>query len=336
METSKKITRKYTKKRTHGAALLDPKSETRGVGEGNTNQSPPPARIVKKRSIQRLFWCFTWFYENDGDLEILFKVLQGIADRYIVGEEICPTTGKKHAQGFMALKEKARFEALIKVVTPAWHVTPCKGSEAQNVKYCTKEGKYHKWGFKVDVEVITELRPWQQTVIDILKQPVDKRAIHWFYDKDGKKGKSELFIYLIKHFKCIALTGGKKADIINVVFNQKEVIEKIKDNIFAIDVPRSDHNAVSYQALEEIKNGCIINTKYEGGSFIFNKPHIIVFSNFYPQKEKLSSDRWRIYHINKNMTATLVDHDVSIDENYVDEEAVGAQVVGQVAIQAET
>lgn len=320
METSERKHRKPYTKKVYASKKSNPNSGSTGVGEGNTSTSPPPARIVKKRSVQRLFWCFTWQYQEDGDLEILFKVLQGIADRYIVGEEIAPTTGKKHAQGFMALKEKARFEALNKMITPAWHIEPCKGSEAQNIKYCSKEGKFHKWGFEVDVEVITELRPWQQTVIDILKQPVDKRAIHWFYDREGKKGKSELFIYLIKHYKCIALTGGKKADIINVVFNQKDVIKKIKDNIFAIDVPRSDHNAVSYQALEEIKNGCIINTKYEGGSFIFNKPHIIVFSNFYPQKEKLSSDRWRIYHINKDMTANLVDHDVSIDEDYVNEE----------------
>jgi hypothetical protein len=33
---------------------------------------------------------------------------------------------------------------------------------------------------------------------------------------------------------------------------------------------------------------------------LFNSPHLIVFSNFYPEKDKLSDDRWKIGEIIDN------------------------------------
>jgi len=46
--------------------------------------------------------------------------------------------------------------------------------------------------------------------------------------------------------------------------------------------------------LESIKNGLIVNTKYETGSKLFNSPHIIVFSNMSPDVSAMSMDRWKI------------------------------------------
>ena len=44
----------------------------------------------------------------------------------------------------------------------------------------------------------------------------------------------------------------------------------------------------------------ICNTKYETGMKLFNSPHLIVFSNFYPDTDKLSADRWKIALINES------------------------------------
>ena len=64
-----------------------------------------------------------------------------------------------------------------------------------------------------------------------------------------------------------------------------------------IDVPRNLKNNVSYSAIECILNGMITNTKYETGLKVFNPPHVVVFSNYYPVMDKLSMDRWKIMEL---------------------------------------
>ena len=68
----------------------------------------------------------------------------------------------------------------------------------------------------------------------------------------------------------------------------------VKTNLVVFDLPRNNGNKISYSALESIKNGLIVNTKYETGSKLFNSPHIIVFSNMQPDVTAMSGDRWVI------------------------------------------
>jgi len=46
--------------------------------------------------------------------------------------------------------------------------------------------------------------------------------------------------------------------------------------------------------MEAIKNGLVTNTKYQGGTTINQRPHLIVMANFLPQVSRLSIDRWDI------------------------------------------
>jgi len=71
-----------------------------------------------------------------------------------------------------------------------------------------------------------------------------------------------------------------------------------KTNIVVFDLPRNNGNKISYSALESIKDGLIVNTKYETGCKIINAPHIIVFSNKPPEEgECMSIDKWRIVNL---------------------------------------
>lgn len=70
--------------------------------------------------------------------------------------------------------------------------------------------------------------------------------------------------------------------------------EKKDDLICIFDYTRSIENFVSYQGLEEIKNGIFMNTKYESKMVIINNPTVVVFANFLPEWEKLTGDRWRV------------------------------------------
>jgi len=54
---------------------------------------------------------------------------------------------------------------------------------------------------------------------------------------------------------------------------------------------------ISYGAMEKIKNGFYMSSKYESKPIIRNCPHIICFANFEPDYDKLSQDRWKVHNI---------------------------------------
>jgi hypothetical protein len=51
---------------------------------------------------------------------------------------------------------------------------------------------------------------------------------------------------------------------------------------------------ISYNAIESVKDGFIPSVALN-----FNNPHVIIFSNFLPDQNKLSEDRWEIYYIDQ-------------------------------------
>ena len=73
-----------------------------------------------------------------------------------------------------------------------------------------------------------------------------------------------------------------------------------------IDLCRTmeERTLVLYSMLETCKNGLIQSLKYEGGMKEFNPPKVIVFSNWYPDIDNLSKDRWKIYEIVNNDSST--------------------------------
>jgi len=98
---------------------------------------------------------------------------------------------------------------------------------------------------------------------------------------------------VVKH-RVLFCDGGKKSDLINLVFNQDMDLTRC----VIWDLPRSAMGNISYATLEAVKNGMVCNTKYETGVKIFNSPHIIVFANFPPDSPaQLSEDRWVIEEI---------------------------------------
>lgn len=56
-----------------------------------------------------------------------------------------------------------------------------------------------------------------------------------------------------------------------------------------------------YRILEDIKDGQATASKYDNDNIRFNTPNtVLIFSNQYPQTQKLSRDRWKIYNANQN------------------------------------
>lgn len=217
----------------------------------------------------------------------------------VVGLETAPTTGQKHLQGYIEFTKKVRPIGVMSEKLPGAHWEVARGNRAQNVAYCTKEGTWGCYGVVQAPEVIrtiTELRPWQQEVVDLVSGEPDERSIHWYWEAAGGVGKSSLVKYLCVHHDAL-MTAGKAADMKQGILQWMEKKGRAP-KIVIMDCPRSVLDYVSYSGLEEIKNGCFYASKYEGGMCVFNNPHVLVFGNQEPDRSKWSTDRIVTHDIN--------------------------------------
>lgn len=141
----------------------------------------------------------------------------------------------------------------------------------------------------IDTGIDSMLYEWQLKVIEIISSEPDDRTINWFWEPNGESGKTCFSKYLCHKYEAIMLEG-KKNDILYCAAEHDS-------ELYIWDLERSMEKFVSYSALEKIKNGLYMCSKYKSKPIIRNCPHIIVFANFEPDESKLSKDRWNIVRI---------------------------------------
>jgi len=85
-------------------------------------------------------WSFTWFSVPDVPEEYFGRDRRDEwdADFYCCQVEAAPDTGRFHIQGYIAFRKKTRLSGLQKLFVGC-HGEGCKGTPAENIKYCTKE-----------------------------------------------------------------------------------------------------------------------------------------------------------------------------------------------------
>jgi len=261
-------------------------------GEGNTKT--PPKRISAAKR-----WVFTLCNYTEDEMALLAPKLEGLG-KFIWGEEICPTTGTPHLQGYMEFDTKCRPLEKLKIIRNGENVLSwraAKASRGQNLTYCTKEWKNIRGNLKYDkpLRLITPGTPgyeWELDILELIKDEADDRTIHWYWEPTGKRGKSSFVRYLCAKHDALCIDG-KPADAKYTIKTYKEKNGHYPE-IILYDVPRTQEGFVSYRMLEEVKNGCFLSTKYECGMVLMNHPHLLCFANFYPETEKMSEDRWNI------------------------------------------
>lgn len=274
-------------------------TEQKSTGGGNTG-SPPPLSHSKQPAGYN-YWCFT--LNNPGnDGSTLAQILISECRWYIFQEEK-GEEGTLHLQGILCLLKRQRITSL-KRLHPKIHWEPTRNIKA-SVAYCTKEatrcGEQWVHGIKPQArseakrlrEQIIEPQGWQLQVVDIIKQEPDDRTIYWFWEPDGRIGKSKLCKYIGYHHGGLLLSG-KATDMFHIIADNEG-----NRDVILIDIPRRALGYVNYTAIESIKNGYICSGKYKSKPIMWPYPHVIVFANEEPDYTAMSKDRWNVVRIQR-------------------------------------
>lgn len=258
---------------------------------GNTSPSISP-----KQGILRKNHFLTWNNPPEDAVDVLTAIFEEHCVMWAFQKER-GENGTLHIQGVCTCKRPMRWSAFGLPSEIHWEKVR---NIINSLRYCTKEDTrvdgpwMHNYSISSPVEYITPDRQYQTFIIELLQAKPSPRDIFWFFDRVGNVGKSSFSKWLVGKKQALFIDEGTKSNIVNMVYNYKQDLR-----IVVVDVPRANKNKVSYKSLEAIKNGMIMNTKYETGMKVFNSPHIIVFSNFPPDvnNETVSEDRMHVYEI---------------------------------------
>lgn len=78
--------------------------------------------------------CWTFTLNNYSDKDI--KNIKEVKGNYLFQEEVAPSTGTPHLQGFLEYKNPVRFSTVKKLI-PKGHIEVCKNKVA-SIRYCVK------------------------------------------------------------------------------------------------------------------------------------------------------------------------------------------------------
>lgn len=265
--------------------------ETLETSGGNTKT---PLVIKKERIVPSKYWCFTAYATEMETLETKLKKDKKI--KYIVGDEICPDTGRKHLQGYIECETKIRPIEYFKTKDVHWEKR--KGTKNQNLEYCSKEGNYRT---NMEMPEIIEdpmegleWYIWQEEIHKELMKKANCRDIWWLWEPKGCAGKTSYCKHMVLEHKALYVNG-KANDVKCAIVRYKEEHERYP-KIILWGMPRAARN-IDYSAVEEIKDGMFFSGKYESGQCVTNYPHIVIFANREPDLEEMSLDKWKIKNL---------------------------------------
>lgn len=216
-------------------------------------------------------------------------------------------TGYEHWQGRFSLKVKQRLAgAKRELGFDDAHLSPTSAENHSNLFYVMKEEsrlegpwtdetpvKFIPW----DVELMTELWPWQREVVEWSTQR-ELRKIRVIVNTSGNAGKTSLCRYMLVH---------GLGRIVPFCNDYRDLLRMICDMpaapLYLIDMPRAATKDKLYQlwsAIETVKGGYAYDDRYKFRERIFDPPQVVVFTNEEPDKKLLSPDRWDIRRIVNN------------------------------------
>lgn len=250
-------------------------------------------------------WCFTVNNYGESDLHEL-KLLRDLKPSRLVYQSEIGSSGTPHIQGVVYFKHARHCGGVSKLLKRAhWEqcdnvyaqYTYCSKKESSDglIQYDSRKDLLFKCKDPLEGKV---LYGWQRSILKIISEPPDGRSIYWIFEDRGCTGKTALAKHIILHNQDKALyVGGAGKDIKYAVLN---FIKKHELEVVIYNLARTKEGYISYTSMEEICDGFAFSGKYESEQLVFNPPHVLVFSNFLPNREALSKDRWKIFEIIDN------------------------------------
>jgi hypothetical protein len=247
--------------------------------------------------------------------------------------------GRLHYQGALSLRKKARKSELLSRFRVAYNnmyseadtgltveqifknttILPMMGSKEEAWKYCQKEDSQVKgpWSKETkgqyngeDLPAREDFYNYQQYVLAMFEQhkkkPLADREVYWLYDPIGNTGKSVLTKYLLwKHGSDVMIVPRANAQNMRTV-----IIDRGPKLLYLFDLPRTlgreEHKEDIYSVIEDVKNGTVLSAMYGRDAQLLMYPPIVwVFSNYRPEVESLSLDRWVILRMRHDMSLEI-------------------------------
>lgn len=266
----------------------------------------------------------------DADVQRFSDCMRSLSVRHFIYQlEKGTETGRLHYQGYFQTEKKVRIQQLVSLVQevfPGMHLSPSSTAGRQALKtYCMKADTRVAGPWKDGVQVPTTAledvvstpfdgkkkfalledektrRPFQEALRLYTREPPDDRTIVWVTDTTGNSGKTIWARWMRWKYGSSFLTYGSTKDVLNLVC--KEGAKRT----YIFNLPRSRPKEAFmmdlFNTLESIKDGEVINMKYETSRLEMDCPHVIVLANFLPSEEErqhLSRDRWKFFGINRN------------------------------------
>lgn len=132
---------------------------------------------------------------------------------------------------------------------------------------------------------------WELDLEAILDAPTDKRVIHWYVDTIGETGKTVNAKSMYFNRSAFYTTGGKSSDIFYAYQGEPIVVFNL------VASQSADYQTHLYKVLEEFKDGIVSSGKYRSCTKAFPIPHVIVFSNEYPDESRMKKSRIHVHNI---------------------------------------
>lgn len=260
---------------------------SKGEGNGNTG-------LTKRKRA----FLFTYNNYLEPEVERLHRIFSEACVEHVLQEEI-GTNGTKHIQGYVYFQNARTIRKLPDLVDTNkihWeHVRSIRHARQYCMKKETRAGEIASNNVKEEVRDPLEgleLHDWQRDILALLTKEPDRRTINWFIDKEGAKGKTSLAIHICLNNPFALYLSGKANDCKFAIASHLK--KKVKLEVVIFDFVRTSEKYISYEAIESIKNGIFFSGKYESSMCVFNIPHVIALSNFDPDLDALSLDRWNI------------------------------------------
>lgn len=269
-------------------------------------------------------WVFsvTWFANLDSQ-SIAHKAFEKVAKRFLYQWETAPTTGASHCQGYLNLRNKSFHtgRALAKSLSMlGMKGVTCKAAsdngKEQLKAYCMKDDTRlaGPWADRViyqgqDLVCMKTPFPWQESILELVRNEPNDRDIIWINDHGGNVGKTKLLKYMC--YNKLA----KRIPLGNATQIKTNVIVQGAARCYCVDLPRTTGSTEKMQdlisAIEEIKGGWVSSAMYGKHQEIYmDSPHVLVFTNCAPPLHMMSRDRWTIYTVESRKLARVARNNI--------------------------